>query len=59
MFDDPEDDAGTDPLLDPEGVSSLELLPRGVLDVLVEEDSVGDDPYDEELVGDSPLVKLP
>jgi hypothetical protein len=44
---------------DPDGVSWAEPLPRGVLDVLVEDEGVGTDPFVMELGGVSPLVVLP
>ncbi len=59
MVDDPEDGEGTDPLLDPTGVSWAEALTRGVLDVLVEDEGVGADPFDEELVGTVPVEEEP
>ncbi len=40
---------------DPDGVSWLGPLPRGVLDMLVEDEGVGADPFVEELVGTVPL----
>ncbi len=51
MIDDPEDGVGTDPLLDPDGVSWVETLPKGVLDVLDEDEGIGTDAVVEELVG--------
>ncbi len=59
MVDDPEDGVGTDPLLEPDGVSWVEPLPRGVLDVLVEDEGVGADPVVEELVGTDPVEEEP
>jgi hypothetical protein len=68
-MDDPEGGVGTDPLLDPDGVSWVETLPGGVLDVLDEDEGVGPDPVAEELVGEvaveeepvgvSPVLALP
>jgi hypothetical protein len=44
---------------DPDGVSWAEPLPRGVLDVLVEDEGVGADPVVEELVGTVPVEEEP
>ena len=59
MVDGPEDGVGTDPLLDPDGVSWVEPLPRGVLDVLVKDEDVGADPFVMELVGTVPVEEEP
>ncbi len=59
MIDDPEDGVGTDPLLEPEGVSWVEPLPRGVLEVLDEDEGVGPEPFVMELVGEVTVEEEP
>ncbi len=55
----PEDGVGSVLLVNPNDVTGVELLPRGVLDVLADDEGVGADPQVVEVVGVSPVLALP